>query len=169
MKTLALDLSTKSTGWAIYEDTTLLTYGLFTAYSTDVVNRIQKITKEIQTLVESYPEIKQVLMEEVLPQNDQFGVGNLHTHKVLMWLQASIIFMLHEKNMDIKIEYLYPSEWRAACGIQTGRGVKRNKLKQSDIDFVKKHFHIDTNDDTADAIALGYAFLNKLDNKIEWE
>ena len=63
---------------------------------------------------------------------------------------------------------MYPSEWRAKCGIKNGRGVTREKEKMYDIAFVKKEYDIDVNDDIADAIGIGHAFVHHLDNEINW-
>lgn len=48
MTLLSLDLSTKRTGYAIFKDKKLITYGYFSATSTDVINRIKKMTVEIK-------------------------------------------------------------------------------------------------------------------------
>lgn len=169
MKILALDLSTKSTGWCLFEGNRLIDYGLITAYSSDVINRIKKITKELEEIINKNSNIQTVLMEEVRPQGTQYGVGNLHTHKVLMWMQASVIFSLHEINSSINVKYVYPNEWRAACGIQTGKGIKRNNLKIADIDFVQKNYNLTVNDDIADAIGIAHAYIHKIKNEINWE
>ena len=168
MKLLSLDLSTKSTGYAVFEDNTLVDYGCIKASSTDVINRIQKIIKEINNVLLKHSNIEKIIVEEVRPENGQKGVGNLRTHKVLMWLQAALEFLIHDNFASISIEYLYPSEWRKVCGIQTGRGIMREKLKQADIDFVKKIYNIEVNDDIADAIGIGHSYVNKIDNEINW-
>ena len=168
MKILSLDLSTKSTGYAVSEDNLLVVYGCIKASSTDVINRIQKIIKEINNVLLKHSNIKKIIVEEVRPENGQKGVGNLRTHKVLMWLQAALEFLIHDNFASISIEYLYPSEWRKVCGIQTGRGIMREKLKQADIDFVKKIYNIEDNDDIADAIGIGHSYINKFDNEINW-
>ena len=84
-----------------------------------------------------------------------------------MWLQAMIVLLMHEK-YNLKVEFLYPSEWRKVCGITQGRGIKREQLKQEDISYIKTTFNIqeDINDDTADAIGIGH--LN-LDGSIQME
>lgn len=169
MKLLSLDLSTKSTGYAVFEDNVLVDYGCIKASSTDVINRIQKITKEINNVLLKHSNIKKIVVEEVRPENGQKGVGNLRTHKVLMWLQAALEFLIHDSFASISIEYLYPSEWRKVCGIQTGRGIMREKLKQADINFVKKIYNIEVNDDIADAIGIGHAYITKETNEINWE
>ena len=168
MKILSVDLSTKSTGYAVFEDNILVDYGCIKASSTDVINRIQKIIKEINNVLLKHSNIKKIIVEEVRPENGQKGVGNLRTHKVLMWLQAALEFLIHDNFASISIEYLYPSEWRKVCGIQTGRGIMREKLKQADIDFVKKIYNIEVNDDIADTIGIGHSYINKFDNEINW-
>ena len=37
---LSLDLSTKSSGWAVFEDTKLVEYGCITSAATDLIKRI---------------------------------------------------------------------------------------------------------------------------------
>lgn len=169
MSIISLDLSTKSTGFAIFDEANLIDFGCITASSTDVIKRIQKITLELNKIFTNNSNIEKVIVEEVRPENNQYGVGNLHTHKVLMWLQASIAFMLHDQFPKVKIEYVYPNEWRAGCGIHTGRGIKREELKAADIKFAYDTYMVKVNDDIADAIGIGHAFVNKLDNEINWE
>lgn len=108
-------------------------------------------------------------MEEVIPTQGK----NLQTYRVLMWLQAAINFLIHENYSRVKIEYLYPSEWRKVCNIKTGGGVHRETLKQEDINFVEKTFNIKVSgDDEADAIGIGFAYIKesiKTKNEINWE
>lgn len=166
MKIMAIDGSTKSSGCAIFNDTKLETYYCLTASSTDVIKRINKIIAQLEQILINNPAIEKIILEEVLPEN---GLQNIKTHKALMYLQAAIIFLVHEKFKDIKIEYIYPSEWRRICGIKTGAGIRRETLKQKDIDFVKRIYGIDVNDDIADAACIGYAYINKTTNEINWE
>lgn len=160
MKLLSIDASTKSTGWSVFENNNLIDFGCLTASSTDLIKRIQKIITGIADLCDKY-NIDTIVLEEVRPDIGGFGVGNQKTHKALMYLQAAIAFLLHDNYPKIKVEYLYPSEWRKACKIQTGRGIERKTLKQADIAFVQKTFNIEINqnDDIADAIGIGYAYL----------
>lgn len=165
MKVMAIDASTKSSGVAVFMDNKLLTYECITASSTDLIKRIQKIVNGLETILHQY-EVDKIILEEVRPEN---GLQNIQTHRALMWLQAAIAFMVHDNFPNTQIEYVYPSEWRKACGIQTGRGVRRDSLKTADIDFVKSEYKIDVNDDIADAIGIGHAYVNQLDNEINWE
>lgn len=164
MKVLAIDASTKSTGVALFEDTKLIKYECLTATSTDLIKRIQKIIKELNEFLNN-EKIDKVILEEVRPEQ---GLQNIKTHRALMWLQAAIAFLLHEIQPKAEIEYVYPSEWRAKCGIKNGRGVRRDSLKPLDIKFVKDTYGLDVNDDIADAIGIGHAYVNQLDNEINW-
>lgn len=163
MYILALDASTKSSGIAVFNDTKLVHYDCLTASSTDVIKRIYKITDALQKVLEQY-DISTIIMEEVRPETSNSSTTNLHTQRILMWLQANINFMIHDNFPKVKVEYVYPSEWRKQCGIRQGRGVHRNAQKELDIKFVKDYYCIDVNDDIADAIGIGHAHVNKLDS-----
>lgn len=167
MKILALDASTKSTGWAVFEDTKLLDYGCITATSPDLIKRIHKMTEKLSQILLKYPDIKKIVLEEVRPEIG--SQTNQKTHKALMYLQAAIAFMVHDNFSKVEIVYVYPNSWRKACGIKTGSGVRRESLKPKDIAFVKATYGIDVNDDIADAIGIGHAQINTFDNEINWE
>ena len=96
------------------------------------------------------------------------GLQNIKTHKALMYLQAAIVFLVHDHFSKAEIEYVYPSEWRKQCGIKTGSGVRRESLKEKDIEFVKNEYGLTVNDDIADAIGIGHAYVNKLSNELNW-
>ena len=162
---LSLDLSTKSSGIAIFDnDKKLIDYTCITASSTDLVKRIYKIINDLKLFCQKYDNIDTVVIEEVRPEGNQYGVGNQKTHKALMYLQAALVFFMHDNYPKVKIEYLYPSEWRSRCGLHTGRGIKREELKKADIAFVKRIYNIEVNDDIADAIGIGYAYLSPEEN-----
>lgn len=163
---LSLDLSTKSSGWAIFNDEELVEHGCITSASTDMIKRIHIMIDGIRFLLDNYLDIDTIIVEEVRPEGG-YGVGNQKTHKALMYLQAALEFLIHDDyNKRVKIDYIYPSSWRAAIGIKTGRGVKRTSLKEQDIEFVKETFGIEVNDDEADAICIGFAHNKKVETEI---
>ena len=104
MNILSLDASTKSTGYAIFEGTTLKTYGCITSSSTDLIKRIHKMVDEINVLLKEH-KIDKIILEEVRPET---GVQNLKTHRALMWLQGAIAIMVHD--IYPKVESIYMSE-----------------------------------------------------------
>lgn len=170
MKILALDLSTKSSGWACFNNGQLTTHGCITSASTDLIKRIHVMTDGVKTILNQEPEIQKLIIEEVRPEGG-YGVGNQKTHKALMWLQAAIAFLIHDEFPSIEIEYIYPSSWRATLGIKNGRGIKRTTLKEADIAFVQNKYNINVNDDEADAICIGLAQYTKAeeDEGYNWE
>ena len=62
----------------------------------------------------------------------------------------------------VKYEFIQASSWRSSIGIHTGRGIKRDQLKQEDIKYVKNKYSIDANDDVCDAICLMDAYYTKV-------
>ena len=165
MNILALDASTKSTGWAIFKEKELIKYNCIIASSSDLVKRITKMINELEIILKEN-KIDKIILEEVRPEQ---GVQNIKTHKALMYLQAAITFLIHERFSTIEIEYLYPNEWRKGCDIRTGSGIRREELKIADINFVKENYNINVNDDIADAIGIGHSYVNQLKNEINWE
>lgn len=165
MRVLAIDASTKSSGLALFEDSNLVDYLCITASSSDLIKRIKKITIELDAYLQEHP-VDKIILEEVRP--DTNITQSLKTHRALMWLQAAINFLVHEKYPQVTIDYTYPSEWRSACGIRNGRGVVRASAKELDIQFVKDTYGITVNDDIADAIGIGHAFVHHLESEINW-
>lgn len=155
MYLLALDASTKSTGFAVFRDKELLVCNCITASSTDLYKRIHKMVDSILTIVEQIG-IEKIVMEEVIPDHSK----NTNTFRALMYLQALIHIEIHDKHPEVQIEMIYPSSWRSVCGIEDGRGSKREQKKQKDISFANQTYGLSlTNDDTADAVCIGYAYL----------
>ena len=155
MKVLALDLSTKSAGWAVFENKKLIGSGCITASSTNVLNRIEKITNELEIIFNRYiPD--NIIVEEVLPEDVKH---NQQVFKALMYMQASVALAFNKRGK--KLEFYVSSEWRKKCGIRTGRGITRDMVKAADIKFVKENYNINANDDICDAICIGHAYTHE--------
>ena len=161
MKILSLDLSTKSSGYAIGENATLLKHGYITASSTNPIKRIIKMREQIKKIIQQ-EKIQKIILQEV--RNEI----NSHTFKILIWLQAAIIIAAYEINSKIQYDFLGASQWRAVLKIKQGRGIKREDLKPKDIQYVFEKYNIKVNDDQADAICLFDAYNILQDNEINW-
>ena len=153
---LALDPSTKSTGWAIYTNDSLTDYGVISAGSTNLFHRIDKMIEELNNIIKKYNPTE-VAMEDVIPADVKH---NMNVFNALKYLQGYILHTLDD-NKIVNYKFYTASEWRSKCGIGTGPGIKRGSLKPQDIAFVKKYFDITVNDDIADAICIGYAHTHK--------
>lgn len=156
MKVLALDLSTKNSGWSIFENKNLIDSGCISASSTNMLNRIEKIIKELRIIFDKYKP-DNIIVEEVLPEDVKH---NQTVFKALMYLQAAVALEFNKDGK--KLEFFVSSEWRKICGIHTGRGITRDTVKAADIKFVKDNYNLDVNDDIADAICIGYAYTHPI-------
>lgn len=162
---LALDASTKRTGYAIYtQKNETIKYGVISSASADVEKRICIMRDEIIRLVKEN-NIKTIIIEEVRPDG-----GNAHTGKVLTWLQGCIAVAAYEYNKNIEIVYIGPSSWRRVIGIPQGRGVKREQQKIMDIEYANKTYNLHLTsfqDDEADAICILSAYFKNAGAIIE--
>ena len=162
MKILSLDLSTKSTGWCIGQNESIIAHGCITASSKDVMKRIIKMRDELSKIIKDN-KIQKIIMQQVRPD------FNSHTGKILMWLQGIVTMAAYEINPTIEWDFIGASTWRAALKIKQGPGIKRNNLKPQDIQYVKNKYNITVNDDEADAICIFDAYNEKFNNEINWE
>lgn len=151
---LALDLSTKQSGYALGMDGELEKHGFISASNNNPIKRIIKMRDQITKILKIY-NIKKIIMEQVRPEY------NSHTMKILMWLQAAIVIAAYEIDPQIQCEFIGASSWRAQLKIKQGRGIKRNQLKPQDIQYVKNKYNIQVNDDEADAICIFDAYWLK--------
>lgn len=151
MITLSIDASTKSTGWSVFDGQELKDYGCITAGSANLFHRIHKMIEEIDQIITKY-NVNEIAIEDVIPEDVRH---NQKIFKALMYLQGFLADLCDRHK--IKPTFYVSSEWRKKCGIQTGRGIRRESLKPKDIQFVKSQFGISVNDDEADAICIGFA------------
>lgn len=160
MITIAIDASTKSTGVAVFQDKELVEKYNFINNANGVLKRIKFMTDKIEEVYKEYRlEKVQIVMEQVIPDNlnDAKWTRNQNTFKALFYLQAAIVLMFDHYNLDV--ELVGASTWRKWCGIKQG-GANRETLKFRDIEFVKKNYNIEVNDDIADAICIGHGKIH---------
>lgn len=158
MYTIAIDASTKSTGVAVFKNKELIEKFNFTSANKSVLKRIKYMTDKIEETYKWYAafnETFQIVMEQVIPDNlnDAKWTRNQATFKALFYLQAAIVIMFD--NYNLEVELVGASTWRKWCGIKQG-GANRDTLKSRDIEFVKNNYNIEVNDDVADAICIGH-------------
>ena len=149
MNILALDMSTKSTGWATRADGNLIS-GCISNSSTIIEKRIAYMRDEIIKLIELY-KIDKIVVEEVHAEYTH----NSTVNQKLNWLQGCVRVGIYEKfGKKVEIETILPNSWRSKIGIKTGAGITRDILKQKDIDYVFTNYNKRVNDDEADAIGI---------------
>lgn len=161
---MGLDISTQATGWSVFNDNQLMDYGVILASSTNVYNRIEKITAELEELVKKYSP-NYILAEEPLPV---FSGHNINTYRMLTFCHGSICLMLNRYRLDMHLST--SSAWRKKVGIKTGRNVTRTELKKQSIAKAKELFNIDTkSDDLAEGVLIGYSEAMEHEPTLTWE
>lgn len=148
---LALDQASRTTGWAIYDNKTLITSGHFSIPANKTMQqRLMSFVDHLDDLIAKY-NVEKIYYEGIQYQN------NIETYKKLAYIQAMIIYNTTIHNLPI-LE-LTPSHWRSLIkdkhGVKFGR--TRAEQKQKAQEFVKNYFNINATEDEADAICLGYA------------
>lgn len=167
MKTLSLDASTTSTGYAIFDTGVLVEYGVI---------RPSKQMYPIDRICEIYFKIKDIIKEnkikEVCIEDVPLGSSiNKRVAENLLLLQGSIMALCFEKKIGfIQME---PSNWRRLCGLNSSN--RRDVQKENAINMVNKMFgfnfewrnakydSITGNSDVCEAILIGVAGKNRKD------
>ena len=146
--TLSLDQSTTKSGYSIFVDGKLVTYGLITA-SGDSEKRIFKTIEIFKYLIEK-TEPNVVVLENVQYQSNP---------KVLILLSKLLgILQFISLDKDIDTYVVMPKVWKSTCGI---KGRKRKEQKENTVKFIKKEYNIEVPEDIADAISLNYHLNRK--------
>jgi crossover junction endodeoxyribonuclease RuvC len=129
MRVLALDQSTRVTGWSIFDDSHYVTSGVINLKEIeDTSERSKQMGLEICKLIEgNKPD--EIIIEEVAMQS------NVDTLKKLARIQGMAIGFATAH--DIPTHILEPTRWRAALNYKQGPKVARKELKQQSRDFVK--------------------------------
>jgi len=166
MKIIALDLSTKSSGYAVFDNKELIDYGMVKSFNPNWRERIYEIGKQLNKLFRQYKPDK-IFVEDV-PLSTKGGI------KVAIMLGAvqGLVYGLSAfKNIDI--EFVLPSKWRSPLGLFDGsrQGTKRDELKRKSVEMANKEFNLSlvykspsskfNEDDISDAILLGKSQIDK--------
>lgn len=161
MKILAFDQSTQKTGWAVFENGTLLRSGVFDFHKEKDINKrsYEFWTRAHSLVVDEQPDM--IAAEGVSLQNP-----NVKTIVELARVQGVIQAASYTDDRQIPTEFYMPATWRKVVGIQTGRGIKRAELKKAAIELVSLIYGKQVTDDEADAILIGRAMtVLTADNK----
>lgn len=144
---LALDQSSRITGYAVFSDGKLIHHGKFTLEDDDIGIRLVEFRNKIISLIHEYC-ITEVAFEEIQMQNNV--VNNVQTFKIL----SEIYGVLQELITELKIPYTIVSSntWKSTMKIPK---TKREEEKRRAQALVQQLFQIKATQDEADAICLG--------------
>ena len=151
-KIISLDQSLSCTGWAVFDDKTLIAADTFSVSKTAPMDRrLLEIYKNLTDLYHEY-EFEKIYFEDI-----QLQAGNALTYKHLAYAQAAIILWCGHMDMDWSMSA--PSHWRKVLG--GGFGRKRAEQKRYAIQLVQKWYNIEVSSDIADAICIGRAAIQE--------
>ena len=155
---LALDQASKVTGWAIFEDGELKSYGKISLDDPNTDIRLVQLRQSIQTLVADY-NIDEVIFEDIQQQNNV--ANNVQTFKVLAEVYGIVSELLQE--LQIPHSTVLAASWKSTLGI---KGRTRAEQKKNAQLYVEQNYGIHVIQDIADAVCIGTHHIKK--NKCAW-
>ena len=155
---LALDQASKVTGWAIFEDGKLKSYGKISLDDPNTDIRLVQLRQGIQTLVTDY-NIDEVIFEDIQQQNNV--ANNVQTFKVLAEVYGVVSELLQE--LQIPHSTVLAASWKSTLGI---KGRTRAEQKKNAQLYVEQNYGIHVIQDIADAVCIGTHHIKK--NKCAW-
>lgn len=142
-RTIAFDQATENFGLSVFDNETLVYYGLY-KFSGTVDSRLVSITRFIRDVV-----LKEWSPDYVCFEDIQYE-HNIMTFKILAQLIGIITVLCKEQ--DIKYEIVSPNCWRKYAGTC---GKTRREEKLLSVAKVREGYNINVTDDIAEAILIG--------------
>ena len=146
---LALDQSSRITGWAVFEDGKLIGHGKFDAENagSDIAKRLHYIRNKIKQLIDQF-QVTEVILEDIQMQGNV--VNNVQTFKTLAEVFGVISELLIELN--IPQSAVLASSWKSTLGV---KGANRAAQKKNAQEYVLNTYSIKATQDECDAICIG--------------
>lgn len=162
-KLLALDQSSRVTGWAVFDGSKLEAYGKIEYdSSTPIEDRLHGLRQQVKDLILAHG-VNEVVMEDIQLQNNV--VNNVQTFKTL----AEVFGVLSELCVDLHIpqQAVLASSWKSVLGI---KGKDRAAQKRNAQQWVIDTYEIKPIQDICDAICIGnYVIKNNPTEKgFDW-
>lgn len=157
---LALDQSSRVSGWAVFDDNSLVVSGTFTCAQEDFGERLVKIVKNVKILIDSY-NITEVAIEDIQLQG---SVGNnVVTYKKL----AEVYGVLEEQLTEWGIPYqaVFSSTWKSSLGIKGRARAEQKKAAQA---YVEATYGKKVSQDESDAICIGSYVIKDKNSSFDW-
>lgn len=151
---MSFDTSSSSTGYAVFENGNLVDSGVI-----DLKKVKNSDTRMDMMVSEIFNQLSDIQPDCVVWETPVV-VRNPKTQRMLTMIVGAI--MGYCIGHSIQYYELRPTEWRSLCKTKDEKlPRKRDELKQWSVSKVKELFEIETNDDEADSILLGFALIKK--------
>ena len=154
---LALDQSSRTSGYAVFDGEKLIKSGTFTFSNQNVGKRLVQIKQRIQELIEEY-EIEEIIFEDIYADGQK--INNMKTFKVLAEVYGVILEYLTETGLPHSS--INAPSWRSHLGI---KGRTRTDQKKNAQEYIYNKYQINVSNDEADAICIG---LSVIVNPNDW-
>ena len=157
---LALDQSSRITGYAIFDDNNLIKCGKFELASDDVGQRLVQYRQHIEKLIEEN-DIDEVAFEDIQMQTQ---INNVQTFKVLAEIFGVTQEYLAEQGHSYKI--VSSNTWKSQLNI---KGKQRAEQKKNAQLYVLNTYNKKVSQDEADAICIGASILKERKSVLNWD
>ena len=160
MRVLALDQASRTSGWAVFNDGKLVTFGKFTANHSDVGDRLHFIRSKVNLLIDEY-DIDEVVFEDIQLQGNV--ANNVATFKAL----AEVFGVLYELFVALKMPRtaVLSTVWKSTLGI---KGKDRPAQKKAAQAWVESTYGVKPTQDECDAICIGAHYVNNKGEVFDW-
>jgi len=145
VRILALDQSTRKTGYSIFDNGKLIRYGIFETSLEDEIARDSAIKTWLLSMLHNWqPDYVGI---EGIQYEERFGVTTFET---LARLQGVLLETLFWEKVPYYV--CHTATWRTHCGVKGKTRVDKKRSMQS---IIKKEYDVTVTDDEADAIGIG--------------
>lgn len=151
---LALDQSSRCTGYSVFKDGDLIDSGTFDLDDPYFGNRLVQLRTEIIKLCSCH-EVNQAAFEDIQLQSNV----NPATYKAL----AEVFGVVEELFTELNIPYeiVHSSSWKSTLGI---KGAKRADQKKNAQQYVLNTYNKKVSQDESDAICIGTHIIKKTES-----
>lgn len=154
MKILAFDQATNITAWCLWNQTAPTKFDYFEISMKEPISaRLEFMSNSIRELV--YQEMPTLIaIEDVSFQKNAqvlIDLARLQGHIMRIAMDAGIPVVIYK-----------PSAWRKVVGIKTGKGIKRDELKNTAMALIRDRHGLEVPEDIAEAICIGECALKEL-------
>ncbi len=161
-KLLALDQSSKTTGYTVLDNGKIIKVSHFDCVGDDLGDRLYQFRKKVISLIEEY-DIDEIAFEDIQLQDVN---GNKETGIKTFKVLAEVFGVMHELCSEMKMPYtaILPIKWKAHFKI-AGKG--RSQEKKMAQTYALRNFGIPCTEDEADSLCIAlYHFNNS--NVFDW-
>ena len=154
MRILALDQSSRVSGWAVFDEDQLIGYGKINlSKETEIGERLHTLRNSVRDLIKEL-KIDKVILEDIYMDGQR--VNNVQTFKVL----AEVFGVLFELCVDLEIpvEAVLAGTWKSTLNI---KGKTRPEQKQAAQAWVLDYYNIKATQDEVDAICIGTHIISQ--------